>query len=77
MAAEAAIAAVMEKMNKDAAPLGNESEYESNSDDSYMQDVVPSGQGSLGRRDLPYPRSIVEKFLDSLRYNLIFNVGAM
>ena len=67
----------MEEMTKDSAPLNNESEYESDSDmsDGYMQDVVPVGQGSCGMRETPYPRSTVENFIDSLQYNLIFNVG--
>eukprot|EP00551_Chaetoceros_affinis_P008906 CAMPEP_0203668946 /NCGR_PEP_ID=MMETSP0090-20130426/5430_1 /ASSEMBLY_ACC=CAM_ASM_001088 /TAXON_ID=426623 /ORGANISM="Chaetoceros affinis, Strain CCMP159" /LENGTH=945 /DNA_ID=CAMNT_0050533503 /DNA_START=144 /DNA_END=2981 /DNA_ORIENTATION=- len=74
-AAEATVNQLMEEMNRDAAPLDNQSEYESDSGDSYMQDVVPAGQGSTGARDLPYPRSTIENFIDSLQYNLIFNVG--
>lgn len=56
-------------------------EYESeSSEDSYMQNVVSTAAEAIsstteGTRNLPYTRNTIEKFMDSLRFNLIFDVG--
>ena len=69
----------MEEMIRDTTPNNNDQNvYDSESEDSYMQDVVPLGTGVAGSAvssTLPYSRATVEKFIDSLQYNLIFNVG--
>jgi hypothetical protein len=70
----------MTEMIEDAAKTQNTNQdiYESDSEDSYMQDTVPitaGGAATANTANLAYPRSTIEKFIDSLRFNLIFNVG--
>jgi Zn ribbon nucleic-acid-binding protein len=82
LAVEYAVKKLMTEMMEDAAQTQNTNQviYESDSEDSYMQDTVPISAGATATAtanatNLAYPRSTIEKFIDSLRYNLIFNVG--
>ena len=83
LAVEQAVEKLMTEMLDDAMVLqnnnaGEEDLYESESDDSYMKGVVSSAAEAAmtdTARILPYTRETIERFIDALRYNLIFNVG--
>ena len=83
LAVEQTVEKLMAEMIEDSKVLqntnvGGEDLYESESDDSYMKDACSSAAEATmteTARSLPYTKETIVRFIDALRYNLIFNVG--
>ncbi len=78
LAVEEAVEELWSEMVDQIRQLPDQDMNESDSEDSYMRDVVPTNRAASvtdATSNLPYTRDNIEKFIDSLRFNLLFNLG--